>query len=327
MEFLVYPGFNAYYYGYYLRGLLDLGPEVALRYTRSRFPRFGHHCLALVHVESGKRLFVSASDGPVVNQQALEWCNVYAKANLDLGSVPGHLGERCMPIGPSFGIRQWSWGAALALAGANGLRMGTWLERPREHLANYYRQRRYRLPMSAYCPQDSSPTDIFFAATAWRKESATNRYRASFIEVCRDLPQVRFEGGFAPREDLPELRSLMLDRRYTLGEYLERLQRSAVVFNTPVVSSCHGWKLAEYLALGKAIITTPLSRELPAPLRHGEEIHTVSGSPKSIRDAVERLVDDTGYRLRLEQGARAYFDLYLSPRRVMERILTAATLR
>jgi glycosyltransferase involved in cell wall biosynthesis len=106
--------------------------------------------------------------------------------------------------------------------------------------------------------------------------------------------------------------------------YLPRVQRSMVAFNTPAVHGCHGWKLGEYLALGKAIVTTPLLRALPAPLVHGEHAHIVDGSVESLCEAITLLREDRGYRMRLERGARAYFDQYLAPRRVIERLIEAA---
>ena len=55
------------------------------------------------------------------------------------------------------------------------------------------------------------------------------------------------------------------------------------MLNTPGVSGCLGWKLGEYLALGKAIISTPIQRQLLADLEHGTHIHVVDGSEDSMR--------------------------------------------
>src|SRR5262249_47673698 len=104
-------------------------------------------------------------------------------------------------------------------------------------------------------------------------------------------------------------------------EYLAKTRSSALVFNTPAVWSCHGWKLGEFLALGKAIISTPLVRELPAPLVHGCHIHYVDGSLDSIRAAIQLLLNDHDYRKHLERNAYDYYSSFLSPKRVVERLL------
>lgn len=87
----------------------------------------------------------------------------------------------------------------------------------------------------------------------------------------------------------------MLSGRIPIGQWIERTQRSFAVFNTPAVYECHGWKLGQYLAMGKAIVTTALSRELPAPLRHGQHVHVV-GEPEELATAMELLRRDEQYR-------------------------------
>ena len=115
-----------------------------------------------------------------------------------------------------------------------------------------------------------------------------------------------------------------LDDRLDLGTYIERVQRSAFVFNSPAVHGCLGWKLGEYLALGKAILSTPLSRSLPAPLEHGVHAHFVDDDVDSIRAGVELLLNDESYRSRLERGAGQWYQTHLAPARVAERLVEAA---
>jgi hypothetical protein len=64
--------------------------------------------------------------------------------------------------------------------------------------------------------------------------------------------------------------------------------------------------------MGKAIISTPLSNDLPAPLIHGESIHIVQNQQELI-DAINLLNRDSEYRNKLEYGAREYFKKYVSP--------------
>ena len=85
-------------------------------------------------------------------------------------------------------------------------------------------------------------------------------------------------------------------------------------FNTPAFWDCHGWKLGEYLALGKAIISTPLSNDLPAPLIHGQHIHIIPDSSKeSIREAVVLLINNPDYRENLEKNALNYWNEFGNP--------------
>lgn len=336
----LYPGFNALYYSFYLEGLRQVFGLRSATWTTRGFPRFGHHCLAF-ELEMGAarplRVYISASDGPGINARGLEWCDVYAKANLasdvdeTLGgqAPPLELRERLLATGPSFPVRIWSppaaaWWAAVSFARCRGQ-----VERPREHFANYRRQYKYRLPLTAYeetypLPEPREPY-VFSASRLWQRESETNRFRANFIRACRSLPGLSFEGGFIPRPngDLPGFESETVAGKYSMKEYFAKVRRSLVVFNTPAVASCHGWKLAEFLALGKAIVSTPLSRAMPAPLEHGEQIHFVDGSQAAIAGAVDQLRRDGPYRRHLQENARRYYLTHLAPQRVMHRILSA----
>ena len=99
------------------------------------------------------------------------------------------------------------------------------------------------------------------------------------------------------------------------------MRKSAVVFNTPAVQNCHGWKLAEYLAVGKTIITTSFENILPQPLIHREHIHYVSPEKEEMKEALEEIMNDLAYRRKLETQSREYFQSYLMPLVVVEKLL------
>jgi glycosyltransferase involved in cell wall biosynthesis len=182
---------------------------------------------------------------------------------------------------------------------------------------------RRRTTIDAYVPGPSRSDYVFFTAWPWAKHAEVNPPRARFIDVCRRAPELTFEGGFAPRRrrDVPDVLAYSAPRRYPIREYIEKLSRSAVAFNNPAVHGCLGWKLGEYLALGKAIITLPLERPLPAPLEHGVHIHVIDGSEASIDAALDRLRRDDVYRRTLERNARQWYEQNLAPERLARRLL------
>ncbi len=87
------------------------------------------------------------------------------------------------------------------------------------------------------------------------------------------------------------------------------------------VEQCHGWKLGELLASGKAIISTPLSRHLPHPLEHAKRLRFVDGSFEEIKKAVKLLSENSNYRQQLERNAHDYFIEYLAPEKCIVRML------
>ncbi len=307
--------FDALYYSFYLEGLRRLGLRWRLR--SAGFPRVGHHGLWL---RSGsRRLFISASDGPGISAEAVAWADVIGKVNLDRAEAPAN----AIPIGPSFPVAVFSAPVAWALASSAWFRGGfRTAPSARSHFGAFRAQYRYRLPERAYAPGQSDPGYVFALSRLWQKEPATNRWRAAFIEAARSLPDLEIEGGFAPRSEpaFAEYRHLFVSGAIGLKEWVAKTQRSALVFNTPAVSGCHGWKLGEYLALGKAIVSTPPERLLPAPLEHGEHLHFVSSQDELAR-AIEKIARDEPYRRRLELGARRYYDQWLAPQVVMRRLL------
>ena len=109
-------------------------------------------------------------------------------------------------------------------------------------------------------------------------------------------------------------------RTYRLPEYLDRTAASLASFQCPAVHGCLGWKLGEFLALGKAIVAIEINHRLPAPLRHGEEVWSVPDDVDAYREALEHLAGDPVRRRHLETGARAYFERHLTPEATVARL-------
>jgi len=315
---IIYPGFKASYYSYYIQGLIDAVPGAKFTFSTSGFPRLHHHCLAFIL--NSRRIYISAGDGTGVGREALDWCDVYAKVNWD----PTMSHVKLFAIGPSFGIqflplwRGGLWAVRSYFGGAFRLNRG------REHFAEYWRQWRHRLPIGAYEPGTSEADYAFSLSRLWKNEPKTNLARANFIRACRSSPGLRFEGGLVRRSDVSGFDDVTVSTTLAYPDYVARTRASLVVFNTPAVCGCLGWKLAEFLAFGKAIISTPLHRALPAPLQHGVHLHYVDGSVESIRDALHVLRSKPDYRLALERAARDYYDAYLAPVAVVRRVLGRA---
>ena len=84
-----------------------------------------------------------------------------------------------------------------------------------------------------------------------------------------------------------------------MQEYLRGTRRSAVVFNTPSVCQCHGWKLAEYLAMGKATVSPLLSNIMSGEFMDG--IHYLCCD--SV-ECLEQLKGDEAKRESLKRNAK-----------------------
>jgi glycosyltransferase involved in cell wall biosynthesis len=316
------PAFDAYYHGYYVEGFSRLfGRHVGI--AGRDFPKPGNFLAAIV---DGAHVCIDTQDRADPFAEALEWSDAYGKVNYLAEAIPQGQRAKTFPVGPGFGIRRWGIAGTPIAALRHRAAAGRRISGEREFFANYWRQLRYRVRLERYAPATSDPDYLFFVGSLWADDPLCNSRRATFLRVARSLPGVTFEGGFAPRSAtrVGGFEELTLARRTTLQEYLAGLRRSAVAFNTAAVFDCLGWKLGEYLALGKAIVSLPLTREMPSPLRHGEHVHYVDGSEGEIREAVERIRRDHDYRRRLESGARRYFEEITAPESCVKRLVAAA---
>lgn len=163
---------------------------------------------------------------------------------------------------------------------------------------------------------------VFHASTLWydnKTHATTNMYRGEFLKCCKNVG-IEIDGGLFYIDD-PNVLSEFPQYATYMVTCIQKTQRSFIVFNTPSVAECHGWKLPEYLCMGKAIISTPLSRAMPGDgLVHGKHIHYIQNI-NDLPDAILAIRNDRKYRKYLEQNARAYYEKYLSPEQVMKRII------
>lgn len=274
-----------------------------------------------------RRIYVSTNDFARYDRKALAWCDSYGIVNHDPAAAAELAdGHKAHAIGPSFGIRYWGSFRGTTRDVARLLRAaGEGRGRTFERLRGAIQLLRKRLPERSYVPGRSRPDYVFFVAWPWKKHPEVNPPRARFMRACRSIAGLEFEGGFAPRRrnDIDGIDDVTAERIYPFAEWVRLTQASAVVFNCPAVHRCLGWKLGEFLALGKAIVSLPLSREMPSPLVHGEHVHYVDDDEGAMRNAIEKLVGDADYRTRLEIGARRYYLDHLAPERVIRRLVFA----
>ena len=319
MIIIIDPFVNVYYASFYIRGLSEKFGNASLKVSNEPFRELKDraNCFNIVIRQNGetKKISIDAGDFDTIDASCYEWCDVYGKVNTNWAKTPKADYPKMVSLAPSFGIRLWDWKGTTYHALLNLVISGSY-SNARKFIGKYKRQFALRLPLSAYIPEPSKENYIFHVSTLWQNDEYNqnderlNIPRAHFMEVCKSLPEINFEGGFYYSGTHPlndRFKELVLHGYMPPKMYLQKIKASTLVFNTPAYWNCHGWKLGEYLALGKAIISTPLSNDLPEPLVHGENIHIIHNDKDETVQAVQRLLHDTDYRHHLEQGARAYY--------------------
>ncbi|MEH6535826.1 MAG: hypothetical protein V7719_05490 [Psychroserpens sp.] len=323
MKVFIDPSCDIQYSSFYIYGLYSVFGKNNVVFLSKYFEKFNHnnHFFAFVvkDKEYIKRIIIDYTDSKIIDYLALDWSDVYGKINLDPTSIKS---DKIIPIGPSFGIQIYNQFETICFALLNLLKSHSRITNKRKFLSDYNAQ--YKRPkLLEYTYNPNTNNVVFFMASLWKNEQQTNVLRANYIKSCMVNSKINFDGGFAPRtkNDIEGYEDVTVDSRVGMDVYLDKIGNSAIVFNTPAVKECHGWKLAEYLCLGKAIISTPLSRQLPEKLMNKEHVLYSNGSQEDISLKLDEIISNIDLRKRLESNAKNYFDTYLSPEQVIKRVL------
>jgi glycosyltransferase involved in cell wall biosynthesis len=329
---------NIQYMSFYIVGLQMIFGADSIRYDVGPFRDLSRKALrtrGLLFIcltnDSVYNCYIAANDFWQINEEIYSWCDVYASVNANATKTPNR--DKLVSLAPSFAVRCWNTPKTLYYALKNTssfLNSGYPIKRVKTFLGNYKRLLQRPLLEDMYS-ENSDKDYIFFCSTLWynndenKNDEGVNLRRARFIRACKGLDTIRFEGGLVsqPGRSSDDLfADCILKKPYSYKNWLDKTKRSAVVFNTPAFWNCHGWKLGEFLSLGKAIISTHLSNDLPFPLIHGESIHFVDDDIKSIKSAIEMIVNDNSYREKLEHGARQWWNTYGTPEKSIELVLS-----
>lgn len=283
-----------------------------------------------------KKVAIDARDPRTFMEKAYQWCDIYAKTNYKSTEDNGTHQEKLLLLPPSFGFRIWNpletiirgvWNTYLAYKTKQfgtithlkvTFRNYIWLILRREYLAQY---------LTSPPQNDISDNYAFLIASLWNYQECiqhTNKLRYQFANMMAVNDSIRFEGGFLIHclsAEVPDgWEWLCTKKRVKPSEYIAKTKKSFCVFNTPAVRDCHGWKLPEFLAMGKAIITTPLSNDLSVELVENQDLLIVNNE-KDLQKAIESLLYDKALRQKLEQSARQYWDKIANPKSVILSIL------
>ena len=325
MKVIIDPEDDIQYMSFYVKGLIDRFGSSSVVYCRHAFEELSDADRATrtmrFIIKEGtceKRYTIDTNDSYRINESLYDWCDVYGSVNTNWAKTPENLQHKLVSLCPSFAIRYThpltAWPAAV---------IGVFrTHRPRRKYLGSWRRMLQRPQLKDYTQQPALDNYIFHLSTLWqsdewnRNNEGVNLRRAYFIRACRGLePEIVFEGGLAASPNNPSaaLFSDCLAHRMSGYASLNKTKESTIVFNTPAYWDCHGWKLGEYMALGKAILSTPLSNDLPAPLVHGQHIHISGATQEEMTEAIMYMLSHPDYRHRLETNIHEYWQQYGTP--------------
>jgi hypothetical protein len=162
--------------------------------------------------------------------------------------------------------------------------------------------------------------EVVFQTRLWKPldDSATGRRRINGerVEVVRALREA-FGGSdrvglihsdFAA-EQAPDA---LLTRKVSRSDYARQLRTSLISVNTDGLDGSPGFKLAESLAAGAAIVSQPLQFELPTPLQPEVNYLPFNTAESCVRQC-RRLIDDRELAERIRTENLQYYRRYVRP--------------
>lgn len=325
------------YSSFYIKGLYEVFGRKNISFKSNYFKDLVrkeelysyNHYFAFVVVSQNRilRFIVDFCDPPDISQNAYQWCDVYAKINYNKSCGFDDL-SKIVIIPPGFGIKIWNLPTTIFQCCKNLVSSFNSIPvKPIVFLKDYWKQYK-RIPLEYYLSLNVREKEnyVFMIGTFWKSSDAakiTNKLRLQFIKSCMENKDIHFEGGLFATNSHPnyeKFKSYIFSTYYSLKSYVDKTKISTIVFNTPAVHNCHGWKLSEFLALGKPILSTPLSNELPKDLRHGEEIHFIA-TEDDMKIAIQNLISNPDYRKKLSENASNYFLQNVTPSQVIKSII------
>jgi hypothetical protein len=338
IKIFIDPSCKVGYSSYYIKGLYDEFGKGKVSFSARYFKELKRkeeshshdHYMAFVVImpdDSIKKIIIDFRDKTTVKESAYKWSDYYAKINFNPDSTDKRYHNKMILIPPAFGIRIWNFWETIYYCFSNLIRCKFLPIVPfRDYFRDYKKQ--YKRPNLDYfliagSKFTRSEPYVYFNSRLWPHQNClegTNVHRKNFIEICRTV--CNFEGGFFSSEDHPQFYEYkdVITLKEDTNSYFEKTKLSRFVFNTPAVHECHGWKLGEFLAMGKAIISTPLYNKIPGDLVHGKDIHFITNE-NELKSAINLLIKDDAYRNQLEAGAAKYYSKYANPRSVIMIIL------
>ncbi len=152
-----------------------------------------------------------------------------------------------------------------------------------------------------------------------------NETRARCLTLLKDALGPRFTGGFShsrfTAEHYPDL--VVPPGASSQQNYLQTLQSFPICVASTGLHGSTGWKLGEYVAFSKAILSERLVYDTPGAFEPGRNYIEFT-SPEECLNGAVRLIEDVALRQQLMQSNAAYYRAYLRPDALVRNALTTA---
>jgi hypothetical protein len=279
-----------------LAGLFSLGEKIAIR-TDDRINT--PHVMRID--DGGMRMLVDLSDhSDEIDEDGLAWCTVYAKRNVETISDP-----KIAPFGLNYNGRGTYSALRAALASGDLKRSIRLFRTP--HWKSFER-----------APSVPADNVVLLQTRLWEANTCPgdehiNDERIELVNTLKKHLGDRFRGGIIPTDASRNLNPWLLSNNPTTqGAYVAWTKSCKIAVYTRGLFGSIGFKLPEYLAGSKCVVSAPITNLLPVALQDGEQIRVYT-SPEECVAHCDRLLSENSEADRLAQAAWDYYRKNVEP--------------
>jgi hypothetical protein len=308
------------------RGLLRVEFVVRQRNPDSAMDSANTILMRVRFCKSGKAVLIAidlSDHSSLVTPRALEACDVYLKRSFykpDLDWLPDQLRVKILPFGFNYACKSSS--SLLVILGKllpTFLRRAWARQRPLQTFIPVLEQFLMTPNVRAfeYDPMQKVKLAITFQTRVWSPEEVTenvhelNEGRVTLIRALKKAFGSRFQGGLVPtsyaRQHYPQDVSKRSPRRYVTWS-----KKNLIGINTRGLFHSVAFKLAEYYAASKCVVSCPIRNELPVPLVEGQHYLTFRTVEECV-DHCDDLLCKRNLAMRLRQEAWEYYRNEIEP--------------
>ncbi|MGL4739951.1 MAG: glycosyltransferase [Sarcina sp.] len=149
-----------------------------------------------------------------------------------------------------------------------------------------------------------------------------NKFRTACIKACKEKYGSNFIGGLYEddfsKKTCPEfiLDSHLTDRKV----FLDTIKNCDICIATTGLHGSIGWKFAEYVCASRCIVSEPLVYK-PSGNFEVNKNYLEFTSSEEIIDAIDSLLNNNEKRQAMMNANKAYYDNFLQPAKLMQRII------
>jgi hypothetical protein len=359
----VYPQERSDYMSGFYAGLFELSAagEIALEFSSQ--PGYAVYesnpSILRVDVGAGRRLklcFDNADWQTVASMDDLRTADVFFKRSYHapyLAGLESSLRQKVLPMGLHYGCssRAESWSQSVRDALGFQIATGTLTRRPLAALKRIMaeplkraiearaRTESPRLPLYVdefeVAPDEPAQAKVFYRTRVYGPNDApdsfrlgrmheVNELRVSTVRALKSHFGERFVGGLRhsayAQATYPDC---VHPSDSGLRGHLALSRECLINVNTAGLHDSTSWKIPEYLAGSRCIVTEPMLYEAPVPLVEGVHYLAFSSAAECVA-ACDRILADASFARAMRAASFAYYSEHVRPDRLMWRCLQTA---